>query len=308
MKHYLVRNYSIRGYWLATGWVLTSRGCPGRCTFCASSLTHGNAIRERHLNDVMDELKLLYWEYKIEGFWMLDDTFTVKTQRVLDFCAKFRESGLALKWGCQSRINTFNEAQAQALKESGCLQVDFGVESGSQKILNMLRKGITVEQSKKAFQICKKYKLRACATIMIGSPYETKDDIDKTKSLIRELNPDYVGIFYTTPYPGSELYKESVENKLIALSDDMFWEHLATPKFTTNFTADELHAIYDDLIKDNFKKTVFGYLLQPRFLFDMAKFLFMHSKFSFRLIRLAITGKKEKFINVVREIMVTGDF
>lgn len=309
MKHYLARNYSIRGYWLRNGWLLTSRGCPGRCTFCASVITHGYPIRERNIDDVVKELKFLKEKYKIEGFWILDDTFTVRAERVAEFCSKLRESDLKLKWGCQARVNCFNEKQAAELKKSGCLQVDFGVESGSQTILNNLKKGITVEQSKNAFKICKKHKLRALATFMIGIPGETKEDIQKTKELLREIKPDYAGFFFTTPYPGTELYRQTLRNKWLDLDDDNFsWENNATPKFTMNFTPQELHKIYNDLVKDNFFKTVAGYIRQPVFLFDAIKFSICHPLDLLRLFIFLGMGKREELINTLRELRIRGRF
>ena len=306
MKHYLSRNYSIRGYWLRNGWIFTSRGCPGRCTFCASYLTHGYNVRERNLDDVINEIKFLKKEFKIEGFWILDDTFTVNTKRVIEFCRKLRETGLKLKWGCQARVNFFNERQAAELKKSGCLQVDFGVESGSQRVLNHLKKGINVEQTKKAFKICRQYKLRALATIMIGTPFETKEDIDKTKKLLKEIKPSYTGFFFTTPYPGTEIYKQTLENKWLDLNDDLSWESNATPKFTINFTKEELHDIYNELVKDNFKKTVGGYIKQPAFISDMLRFAILNPIDSLKLFFLFSSGRREDLINTLRKYRIQG--
>lgn len=308
LDHYLARNYSIRGYWFRNGWIFTSRGCPGRCTFCASCITHGYKIRERNIDDIIKELRFLSKTYKIEGFCILDDTFTVRTERVIKFCSKLRESGLNLKWGCQARVNFFNEEQAVELKKSGCLQVDFGVESGSQKVLDYIKKGITVEQSKKAFEICKKYKLRSLATIMIGTPHETMEDIQKTKELLKEIKPDYTGFFFTTPYPGTELYKQTLENKWLDLSDDLSWESNATPKFTMNFTHEELHEIYNSLVKGSFRKTTVGYIKQPAFLFDVIKFSILNPLDSLKLLILFGTGKREELINTLREFRIKGKF
>lgn len=306
MQHYLARNYSIRGFWLRNGWVFTSRGCPGRCTFCASYLTHGYKVRERKIDDVIKELKFLAGKYKIEGFTVLDDTFTIKTERVQEFCKTYRESGLKLKWGCQSRVNSFNEKIAEALKKSGCLQVDFGVESGSQKVLNYLKKGITVEQTKQAFRICKKYKLRALATCMIGTPYETQKDINDTRKLLEEIRPHYTGIFFTTPYPGTELYEETLKNKWIDLNDEVSWESNATPKFTMNLTDKELDEAYNSLVDANLKKTILGYLKQPSFLLDITKKSFTHPRLALRLLVLAGSGKKKELINALREYRILG--
>jgi len=308
MNHYLARNTSIRGYWLKNGWILTSRGCPGRCTFCASYFTHGYAVRERKLDNVIEELSFLSKNYRIEGFWVLDDTFTIKKERVVEFCRKLRESGLNLKWGCQARVNFFNKEEAAELKRSGCLQVDFGVESGSQRVLDSLKKGITVEQAKNVFRICKEHKLRALATFMIGTPGETIEDIQETKELLKEIKPDYAGFFFTTPYPGTELYQQTLKNNWLDLNDNLSWESNASPKFSMNFTSEKLHEIYNDLIKDNFKKTAMGYLRQPLFLMDAMKFSIYHPLDLLKLLILFSAGKREKLINTLRELRIRGKF
>ncbi|MBI4335774.1 MAG: B12-binding domain-containing radical SAM protein [Candidatus Omnitrophica bacterium] len=304
LERYLARNFSIRGYWLRNGWVFTARGCPGQCTFCASFITHGYKIRERNLDDVVNELMFLKERYNIEGFWILDDTFTIKPDRVAEFSGKLRDTGMNLKWGCQARVNFFNERIAAELKNSGCLQVDFGVESGSQKVLDYLKKGITVAQTRRAFEACKRYNLRALATCKIGTPKETREDIEETKRLLGEIRPDYTGFFFTTPYPGTELYKEASEKKLADVSDDVNWEHYATPKFATNFTFEELHEIYNELVKDNFTRTLADYMRQPRFLLDSAKTFIFHPMESLRLFVLLCAGKREDFINKIRELRI----
>ena len=144
---------------------------------------------------------------------------------------------------------------------------------------------------------------------MIGTPYETMEDIQKTKELLKELKPDYIGIFFTTPYPGTELYKETLKNKWLDLkSDDLSWESNATPKFTMDFTREELHGIYNSLIKDNFKKTIAGYIRQPSFLFDVIKFSILNPSDLLKLLILLVTGKREKLINALREFRIKGRF
>lgn len=307
MEHYFANNYAIRGYWLRCGWVFTSRGCPGRCTFCSSVITHGYKTRDRDIQDVVSELEYLKKRYKIEAFWILDDTFIIKEERVIEFCQEFNKRKLNLVWACQGRVNFFTDRVARILKENGCVQVDLGIESGSQKVLNALKKGTTIEQIKKAFYIAHKNKLRALGTIMIGCPEETWDDIRKTRELLKEIKPDYLGIGFCTPYPGSELFHEAVANKWINLKN-LKWDtegHNARPMMTINFNEKELHQIYGSLVRDSFYKTVFVYLRQKKFLKDILKIMLYHPAVILRMSFYTVSGRRKEVINLFRKFRIT---
>lgn len=307
-EHYFANNYAIRGYWLRCGWVFTARGCPGMCTFCASAPTHGYRIRERDIQDVVSELEYLKQRFRIEAFWILDDTFVIKQDRIIEFCDELKKRKLNLTWACQGRVNFFTNKVAKALKESGCVQVDFGVESGSQKVLNRLKKGITVERTKNAFSIAHKNRLRALATIMIGCPEETWDDIRLTKELLDQIQPDYLGIGFCTPYPGSELYKEARVNKWVDF-ENLKWDtegHNARPIMFINFNEKELYQIYNSLVRDSFYNTICTYIRQKKFLRDLLKNSFMHPDIISKIFLYSLCGKRKDAINLFRKFRITG--
>lgn len=206
-KEYLVYPGIIRGYGCKSTMMITSRGCPYNCIYCGSPVIFGNKVRYRSVKSVIDEIKQLIDLYGAEGTFFADDTFTINPQRVIKFCHAFKREKLDFVWACQARVNTVSDELLREMKSGGCIQVDFGVESGSQKILDILKKGTTPEMIKKAFQLAKKNKLRTLATFMVNNPFETKEDLKKTFQLAKEISPDFTTFFYATPLPGTELYE-----------------------------------------------------------------------------------------------------
>lgn len=221
MKHYTFPNaVKIRGIMLSAICIYTSRGCPYRCTYCSSHLMFGRKTRFRSPEKIVDEIELLKKKYSIDGFYILDDSFTVNKKHVEGICKELIERKLNLIWGCETRVNIINEEKLKIMKKAGCVQIDFGVESGSQKILNTLKKDITIQQIYRAFKLCKKHKIRTFANFMVNNPDETWADILQTWNMAKKLKPNCIGIWVTTPYPATELYDQFKINHM-ALEDYM---------------------------------------------------------------------------------------
>lgn len=214
MENYLFPPGYIKGiFFKRTAPVMTSRGCPSLCTFCSSPNIFGRKVRRRSVENVLQEIKFLIQQYKIDGIFFLDDTFTTSSEWVKNFCSALINEKMKIPWSCQTRVNVVTKPLLELMKNAGCVQVDFGIESGSDKILKNLKKGITVEQVKNAFKIAKEVGLRTYGSILIGSPGETWDDVIMTKNLISEIKPSLILFNFLTPFPGSELYDIAVKNK-----------------------------------------------------------------------------------------------
>jgi len=210
-EKYIVYPGMIRGHPCKTTTVITSRGCPYNCLFCCTKLMFGQKTRYRSIDNVIEEIKGLVKNYNIEGIWFADDTFTLDEKRVIEFCRALKKENLKLVWACQARVNTLTENMLKEMKEAGCIQLDFGIESGSDKILKVLKKNTNVEMIKNAFKLTKKHKMRTLATFMVNNPYETKEDLKMTLRLAKEIKSDFTTFFFCTPFPGTEVYKLAEE-------------------------------------------------------------------------------------------------
>lgn len=183
--------------------MLMTRGCPGKCTFCNSAET---TLRTRSAARVFKEVKHLHHTYGIREIQFYDDTFTVFKQNVMEFCALMRDSGLGISWAAFVRTDCFSERLAKAMKEGGCHQVMFGIESGDDQILENIRKPIDRERTRWAVQVAKKAGLEVRATYMLGNPGETVETMQKTIDYALELDSDLALFNITTPYPGTQMF------------------------------------------------------------------------------------------------------
>jgi len=202
--------------------MFTSRGCPFNCLFCDRPHL-GKIFRARSAKNVVDEMAECK-KIGIEEIFIYDDTFGVNRQRVLDICSEIKKRRLDIAWDVRTRVDTIDKEVIKAMKKANCQRIHYGVEAGTQKILNVLRKGITLEQIKKAFKITKKNGLQMVGYFMFGSPTETKQDILQTIKLAKELNPDFVHISITTPFPATDLYYLGLKQKILPYD---YWQEFA---------------------------------------------------------------------------------
>lgn len=210
--------------------MMTSRGCPYKCLFCDRPQL-GKIFRAISADKVVAEIKDSM-QYGIREFLMYDDTFTIDKQRVMDICNKIIAEKLDIKWDIRARVNTVDEEILKKLKSAGCIRIHYGVESGTQKILNIMRKGITLEQVEKAFKLTKKLGIETLAYFMIGNPSETKEDIEQTIKFAKKIKPDYVHITATMPFPATDMYQMALEKKII--EKDVWLDFAINP--TSDFT------------------------------------------------------------------------
>ena len=189
--------------------VITSRGCPYKCTFCSNPV-HGRKVRSRSPENVIEELKLLKRDFRIRDITFWDDTFTVSKKRVESICRLIIEENLDLTWSCASRVDTISPDLLKIMKEAGCWLISFGIESGVGRLREKIHKGITEEQIFRAFKSCKQAGIETRAFFMLGLPTETVEESEATLSFAKKLNPDFLQFTLTVPYPGSELYNEAL--------------------------------------------------------------------------------------------------
>lgn len=212
-ERYLTSPGVIRGYAMGRmTTIITSRGCPYHCSFCASNKVFGRKIRRRSVENVIAEIRLLRATYGIRGFYICDDLFTSDSKWVFSFCEALRKEPARYRWACQSRVDTLSSELASVMSDSGCVQIDFGVESGSVSTLATLNKKTTNDNVPDLFGMLKKRGIRSCATFIIGNPGETQKDIEDTYTLAKLLKSDFTVFYYSTPYPGTSLHAMAIDN------------------------------------------------------------------------------------------------
>src|SRR5207249_7731501 len=167
--------------------LITSRGCPARCTFCSTPEFWGTRLRFRSVDHVLDELRFLQERFGLVTVSFRDDTFTVDKKRTLDLCRGIIDSGLHLLWDCQSRVNAVDEERLVWMRRAGCQHIQYGVESGSEAILQKLNKGIHLEQVIQACELTRKVGMDLSVYLITGVQGETAEDVQATLRLIRRV-------------------------------------------------------------------------------------------------------------------------
>ena len=200
-----------------------SRGCPFNCSFCQPTLRlmFGRRLRWRSAGLVREEIGILNKRYGVREFFFHDDIFTVNKRWLGELVEGLNQGGLVkgFRYVVNSRVDTFDEEVARLLKEMGVYYVLFGLESGSQEVLDRLEKGTRVEQAYQAFELCKKFGFRTHAYIILAGLGESKDSLLETEKMIKELKPNTVHISICTPLPGTNLEREAREQGLINIDD-----------------------------------------------------------------------------------------
>jgi anaerobic magnesium-protoporphyrin IX monomethyl ester cyclase len=203
--------------------VLFSRGCPYRCIYCHNSW-RGLPLRSNSPAYMINELKELENKYNTKAVYIIDDDFLFSRSRVLEFCKRYREAELKMAWCCQARVTSVDEEILKAIKEVNCKQISYGFESGSQRILGLLKNNMTtVEKNKIAVKLTKEVGISVTGTFMIGNPTETEEDIEMTKKFILENELDGFGVSILTPYPGTKLWEMCEEKGVIPKGAKIDW-------------------------------------------------------------------------------------
>jgi anaerobic magnesium-protoporphyrin IX monomethyl ester cyclase len=201
--------------------MVTSRGCPFKCTYCKPStdFIFGGGIRLRGSGSVVGEIIGLSELRSTKSFsvFFKDDTITMHpTKWFEEFRDGLKQAGIKLRWHCNSRVDTVTRDKVRVMAESGCHCISFGIESGSPKILAYYQKGTTPEQAQKAFHWCHEFGVEATANLMIGFPMETNEDIELTYRLLRKLKPDDIIVYFSTAIPGRYIHEWAKANGYLA--------------------------------------------------------------------------------------------
>ena len=253
--------YSVLSHSRNVTTIITSRGCPFRCVFCDRM---GKKFRAASPDFVLAEIESIL-EIGIKEIFVHDDTFTVDKERVKDICLGILDKKLKFVWDARARIDCVDYELISMMKKAGCNRISFGVESGNQKILQNLRKGITLEQVENVFQWCKELRVSALADFMVGSPGETMNEIMETIKFVKKLKPDYAQFSIVCPYPDTDMYRIGLRKGII--KEDVWLnfsrnpsKNFTPPVWSEHFSRQELEKITKKMFKE--------FYLTPHFIFN----------------------------------------
>lgn len=204
-------------------YIITSRGCPHSCGYCSSPGFWGRETRFRSAESIFNEIKYLYKKYGIIYFSIRDDNFTLNKRRVIELSQMLRDNGINIMWNCQSRVDTIDLEMLVEMKRAGLEHIQFGVESGSERILCKYDKSISIKQIEKAARMTRSVGVYLSVYLMCGMTGETEADTGKTVDLIKRIKPSDGIVSPVAYYPGTCLYDEAKNNGVI--SDNVWFKN-----------------------------------------------------------------------------------
>jgi len=256
--------------------IIAGRGCPFRCIFCLwPQVMHGRHYRLRSAKNVVDEMEynLLNWPKIKKGeLFFEDDTFTINRKRALEICQELSDRKLGITWSANARSDTYDLELFKKMKAAGCRDLVVGLESGDQTILDRIKKGITLNQSREFIRTAHRAGLLVHGCFVIGLPGETQSSIEKTLRFAMEVNLDTLQFSGSIPFPGTEYYDYCKEAGLLKASSWADWldegEQTAVVEYP-NLTKAQINHYVDKGLRD--------FYFRPKFMF---KFLFNTRSFS----------------------------
>lgn len=259
-RHLLpMEHYSAFGKKIILGAILTSRGCPFSCTFCSSSLLFGKKFRARSSKNVVDEIEVFQKTYHTKHVEFIDDIFTLDKKRAIAICDEIIQRNLGTEWACSSRVDLMSKELMKKLKEAGCALLYFGVESGVQRVVNLMKKGTKIEQAVNIIRWAKEFRVETLASYVIGIPGETWDEAMQTIKFAKKMDTDYVQFAIATPFPGTELYQTAKEEGLLYSEDWKNYTVLRPVMRTKELSIEQLRKLI--------RKAYISYYLRPKTIF-----------------------------------------
>lgn len=271
-KKYLnIKNYFLGHTLFPMVQIFTGRGCPNQCTFCSWPETlMGRRYRVRSVGNVIDEFEYITKELpEVKEIFIEDDTFTINKRRIKEVCSEIKRRRLKIIWSCNARADLDYESM-KVMKKAGCRLLDVGYESGSDKILKNIKKGITTDDSRKFTKDAKRAGLMILGDFILGMPGETKETAEKTINFAKEIKPNIVQFAVATPIPGTEFYDYVKENGFLLVAD--LEESLDKDGFQKciisypDFTKEDIENYVDKALKE--------YYLSPSFILTAMKNVF----------------------------------
>ena len=260
MEKYRVGNY-LGPYGEKLANIVATRGCLYRCIFCGQDIIFKHTVRMRTAKKIADELEGIIKDFGIRAFLFEDSTFTAKPGLVEETCKEILSRGLKIRWGAMGRVDLVDEKLYRLMKKAGCILIFYGIESGSQDILNRARKNITLDQARKAVKAARVAGIPVNTSFILGLPGENKNTIMKTIDFSIELDPDYATFSLATPYPGTEFYDIAVKEGL----DVSDWNKFKSARYSEPMYVPK--GLAPDELKLYYKLAYRKFYLRPNYIF-----------------------------------------
>jgi len=254
--------------------IYTSRGCPGKCVYCAAHNIWGNRWISRSADDVLDEIEFLVETYGIREIHFLDDNASVNRKRFFDICQGIIDRNLDVTWACPTglAIWTLDEHVLRKMKTAGCYKLCFGVESGHPETLKFIRKSLNMERTKDLIKTASKMGFWIQSTYIIGFPYETPEQIETTIRYALSTYSDFINFLLLIPYPGTEIFKIMEKENL--LPEEAYDYHnfgymlsgFRTICRSKYLKASELNNYFDEAFRRLLRIRIRRFLLHPEIL------------------------------------------
>lgn len=234
--------------------IFASRGCPFKCTFCASHAVWSRKVRYRSADNILDEFEQVVKDLKIGFIKFSDDTFTIKKDLVIEFCEKKIKRKINTPWGCNIRADGVDKELLKLMKRAGCKELWIGIESGSPKILRDMKKGIELDTVRCVFKEAAELGFLRRAYMLLGMPKEGPDDIKFSEEIVDEIKPDEVGFTILAPYPGTSYYDPDLHKEVDWSLVDEYENRITRTMFFSN---EDLHREQERLVSKYQKNIAF---------------------------------------------------
>lgn len=240
------------------GSLITSRGCPWRCLYCSTSQFHGHKFRPHSPEYVVNEMELLLREYNCDKLGVADDLFTFDRERVFKICDLILERDLKLTWGCSVRADTFDRELLEKMHEAGCDVLFIGVETVNNDVMKHIRKGLKIENVKRAIKLAKEVGFKVKASFILGLPYQKPDETEGILKFVEEAGlqtpMDLITINMLCPFPGTDLYDNPGKYGITITNKNWtLYNGLNCVTESATFPRDQLIDSYMEIVENNFK-------------------------------------------------------
>lgn len=243
--------------------VLTKRGCPRSCGFCASGAYYGKKPRLRSWKRVVEEIKHVRGLYGVNDFLFWSEDAISDRQQIYDISKALAKEAPGTRWVCNGRVDMVDEGLLRVMKEGGCWMIGYGIESGSQRVLDLMGKNIRIEDMERAVMFTKKAGIEVTGHVITGYPGEKEEEALETIRLLKRLELDYAQVYCCVPFPGSLLYEEAMRSGWITSSD---WE-----KFEQNFSVLDTPSLSRRQVMELREKVIRAFYLRPSTILKMLR-------------------------------------